>query len=125
MKYDDNWYKTRCTCEDLQALTGVPKSTSSEFLNILENLIVHQILIEYENLETKDNYSIVVELPYLGSLIVEGSSSQSSISIGFKPRGQFYDKIKKSIITGTSSLADQIADMLGKSLENKYNKGEI
>lgn len=123
MNPDENWKETKATANDLSKLLGIPESSTIEFLEVLENLIIHRLV---ESLLTEDKISdkdFLVELPYLGSIVVSLTGARDRVSISFVPRNTFYRKIRKACHTLESPLNDQVSFILGSSLSKLFEEG--
>lgn len=119
MKTDENWKETRVLSEDIEVLFGIPRRTTEEFLDFLEQLIVHKYLEAFS--DSDENTDIALELPYLGTLVVTGKKGKTSVS--FSPRKKFYQRLRRAQ-DGVSPLSESLSDLLGKDLVNKMEKGE-
>lgn len=116
MNPDENWKETKACSEDLSTLLGIPESSVQEFLEVLENLIIHRLVETLLSEDTISDKDFSVELPYLGSLVVSLSGSRDNVSLSFVPRNTFYRKIRKACHTLESPLNDQISSILGNHL---------
>lgn len=100
-------------------MLGVPSDVSKEYLEVIENLLIHKFiesLNEEDIVEGKD-YSI--ELPYLGSFTVF-ITDKGRITTSFTAKSSFYKKIKSAYLTRESPLVSQCGTILGKDLADKY-----
>ena len=125
MNPDENWKETKATSKDLSELLGVPESSTQEFLEILENLIIHRLVESLLSEDTISEKDFSVELPYLGSLIVSLSGSRDNVSLSFVPRNTFYRKIRRACHTLESPLNAQISSILGGHLAKSYEEGGL
>lgn len=123
MNPDENWKETKATAKDLSVLLGVPESSTQNFLEVLENLIIHKLVESLSSEEDISDKDFSVELPYLGSLIVSLSGSRDSVSLSFVPRNTFYRKVRKACHTLESPLNDQVSAILGNHLSKLFEEG--
>lgn len=122
MKVDDNWKQTRVLAQDLNKLLNLPTETSEKYLQILENLIVHKFLESV--LSKEDNTCYEIELPYLGTLIIE-VTDKGHLSTDFVVRPLFFKKLQAAYNTNESPLIQQCTDLLSEKLVKQFEEGEI
>lgn len=124
MRVDDNWKKTRILAQDIDQLLGLPVETSEKYLQVLEDLIIHNFLELVLSTDTKDETVFELELPYLGTLIITVKNGKH-LSTDFVARPLFNKKLQTAYTAEKSPLVHTCVDLLSKKLVKQFEEGEL
>lgn len=117
MNPDENWKETKIFIRDVSDLSGYSEQEVESILKLLENLIVHRLVETIKSSEdSPQGKSFSVELPYLGSLIVDMKGKSRGVSVSFASRPSFYRKLRKACHSQESPLVEQMSEDLSKYL---------
>lgn len=113
-----NFNDTRDLCEDLSKILGMTRSLTHSFTRLVENALVHKLLID--NIDKDNINDIEIIVPFICKIVLEKKDNDIVVK-NIILDNQFKSHIMNAIVDKKSPLIIEAESKLVDRIINKYN----
>lgn len=116
---DDNIKTTKMLCENIKSISGMPVYLSENFIKLIVNSILHNIMVE--NCESTDGKEKIIKtyIPYIGELNITMCGNNIA-NTEIKLNNWFKKFAVNAVNDFESPLMNSVSDIMVERIKEKY-----